>query len=106
MGYIYNLFLITMYSAPRKIRGFTLIELIVVIAIVAVLSTVGFTSYVGYIKDANDLKRLSDITLIKSQLEIYKKNHGLLYPTGSGSTGIMSGSTNIAAQYLFDVFLA
>lgn len=95
-----------MYSAPRKNSGFTLVELIVVIGIVAILSTIGFTSYVSYIKDANDLKRLSDVTLIKSQLEIYKKNHGLLYPTGSGSTGIMSGTTNIAQQYLFDTFLA
>lgn len=95
-----------MYPARTKNPGFTLIELIVVIAIVAVLSTIGFTSYVSYIKDANDLKRISDVTLIKSQLEIYKKNHGLLYPSGSGSTGIMSGTTNIAQEYLFDTYLA
>lgn len=95
-----------MYLAPTKNRGFTLVELVVVVTIVMILSAVGFVSYVSYIKDANDLKRLSDITLIKSQLEVYKKNHGLLYPMGSGSTQIMSGATIVAQQYLFDTFLA
>lgn len=65
----------------RTSGAFTLVELIVVISILVILSTIGFMSYSSYIGGANDLKRLSDITLIKSQLEIYKKNHSLLYPT-------------------------
>lgn len=90
----------------RSRSGFTLVELIVVLAIVSVLATLGFVSYVSYIKDGNDFKRISDVTMIKSQLEIYKKNHSLLYPSGSGATQINSGATFIAQQYLFDDFLA
>ncbi|MDD2916548.1 MAG: type II secretion system protein [Candidatus Gracilibacteria bacterium] len=90
----------------KNSRGFTLVELIVVITILVVLSTIGFVNYISYTQDANDLKRLSDIMLIRSQLETYKKNHSLLYPLGSVSTQIMSGATTIAKQSFFDSLLA
>lgn len=86
--------------------GFTLVELIIVLTIAIILATLGFVNYISYLRDGNDFKRISDITMIKSQLEIYKKNHSLLYPAGSGSTAIMSGSTVIAEQSFFDTYLA
>lgn len=89
-------------TQSNNVRAFTLVELIVVIAIVSVLSTVGFLTYSGYIKNGNDFKRLSDVAMIKTSLESYRKTNGLVYPTGSAATQIVDGSNPLASQYLFD----
>lgn len=39
---------------PRKVHGFTLVELIVVITILAILATIGFLALSGYSQDAKD----------------------------------------------------
>lgn len=82
--------------------AFTLVEMIVAVALLAVVSTLGFVSFSSYVADGKDFKRISDVAIVKSQLEIYKKNHAMTYPTGSGYTSIMSGAVTVARQYLLD----
>lgn len=41
-------------KGARKLKGFTLVELIVVITILAILATVGFLALSGYTQDAKD----------------------------------------------------
>jgi len=64
-------------------KGFTLIELLVVISIIGVLSTIAMTSLNGAKAKARDAKRLSDITQIKTALDIYYADHGHYPSTGS-----------------------
>ena len=52
--------------------GFTLIELIVVITILAILGTIAFIALQGYSKSARDTVRVSDISRIKTSLELFK----------------------------------
>ena len=51
---------------------FTLLELIVVITILAILGTIAFIAMQGYSKTARDSKRISDVSRIKTSLELFK----------------------------------
>ena len=56
----------------RGILWFTLLELIVVITILAILWTIAFIAMQGYSKTARDSKRISDVSRIKTSLELFK----------------------------------
>lgn len=52
------------------LEGFTLVELLVVIAIIAILAAVGITIYSGILSRARDADRLSDMSEIRSAIQI------------------------------------
>lgn len=54
-----------------KNRGFTLVELLVVIFIIAILSTIGFVMYGTVQKSARIAKRIEDLKVIQTALELY-----------------------------------
>ena len=54
-----------------KIKGFTLVELIIVITILVILATIAFISYDWYTTDSRDASRLSTLKNIKDGLEKY-----------------------------------
>ncbi len=41
-----------MIAKPRRIAGFTLIELMIVLAVIAILATLAYPSYLGYVQRA------------------------------------------------------
>lgn len=55
----------------QKIRAFTLVELIVVITILAILWTIAFITLNWYSKQARDSSRISDLSTIKTSLELF-----------------------------------
>ncbi len=54
----------------QKLKGFTLVELIVVITILSVLATVAFISFQGYTSSSKDSVRLTDMKNIAKSFEI------------------------------------
>ena len=52
----------------KSIKGFTLVELIVVITILAILWTLAFISLQWYSRDSRDSARISDLALMKKSL--------------------------------------
>lgn len=56
----------------QKNRAFTLVELIVVITILAILWTIAFISFQWYSKDARDSTRISDMSSLKSTIELFE----------------------------------
>jgi len=55
----------------QNIKGFTLVELLVVITIIAILSVVAYTAIGGQTVQARDAKRKQDLSTMQSALELY-----------------------------------
>ncbi|MEI6304599.1 MAG: prepilin-type N-terminal cleavage/methylation domain-containing protein [Candidatus Taylorbacteria bacterium] len=68
---------------PRSIRGFTLIEMLVVIAIIGILTGIIVTNLSGAKGKARDAKRVSDLSHIQLALQLYFDRCGR-YPEPDG----------------------
>ena len=55
-----------------RLRGFTLVELVVVITILAILGTIGFLSIQGYSASARDGSRISNLSNLQKGLTLWK----------------------------------
>ncbi|RJR30417.1 type II secretion system protein [Candidatus Microgenomates bacterium] len=64
----------------KKIRGFTLVELIIVMAVIGVLGSLVIIKLVGSEASARDTKRKSDLRQYQNALEVYANDNGGLYP--------------------------
>ena len=83
-----------------KKQGFTLVELIVVITILAILWTIAFISLQWYSKSARDSARVSDMSRIKTSLELFKIDWAK-YPEPTESVSITYNSTEAWTQWTF-----
>lgn len=55
----------------KKIKGFTLVELIIVITILAILATIAFVSFQSYTSDSRDATRISNLTWLQKWLDAF-----------------------------------
>lgn len=88
-----------MRGRRELVRGFTLVELLVVIAVMSILVALGFSSFTTARVKARDATRKSDLYNIRATLEIFYTDLGL-YPASSVSNQIMGGGnpcTEVAA---------
>ncbi|OGC61259.1 hypothetical protein A2890_02230 [candidate division WWE3 bacterium RIFCSPLOWO2_01_FULL_53_14] len=67
-----------------KKLGFTLLELLVVITIIGLLASVGLASFTRAQARARDAKRQSDITSVRTALEIFYAENNVYPDTGGG----------------------
>ncbi len=80
----------------RRIRGFTLIEILVVLAIIAILVALILANFNTSRRKARDAQRQSDLTQIQLSIEQYYDDYSL-YPTcvatggDPSNTGFLSG---------------
>ena len=84
----------------QKIKAFTLVELIVVITILAILGTIAFISLSWYSTSARDSTRISDISSMKSSLELYELDAGN-YPLATNGVNITYSGTIVWNQWTF-----
>ena len=66
-----------------KLRGFTLIEILVVISIIGILATVGLANFMPSLAKGRDAQRLDDARKVIAALEQYKADYGT-YPVVVG----------------------
>nr|MDD3720348.1 prepilin-type N-terminal cleavage/methylation domain-containing protein [Candidatus Gracilibacteria bacterium] len=78
-------------------KAFTLVELIVVVTILAILGTIAFISFQSYTKNARDGKRISDLSNIKKNLELFIIEKGF-YPTPDGGVNITYSGAIVRTQ--------
>jgi general secretion pathway protein G len=70
-------------QAPRKSRGFSLLELLVAMMIIAVLGTLGFSQYRKHSAQARYLKAQDDLKIVAEGLDQYYLKHGYFPDLGS-----------------------
>ncbi|MGB9191859.1 type IV pilin protein [Acinetobacter sp.] len=60
----------------KNIKGFTLIELMIVVAVLAILAAIAYPSYQGYVKKKNRAETQSTMMEIAQKLQSYKLANG------------------------------
>ncbi|WP_223670687.1 type II secretion system major pseudopilin GspG [Kangiella shandongensis] len=68
------------YKMHKRVKGFTLTEILIALAIVAIMGTVVTLSLIGNVNKANLEKLKGDINTLKTALTSYKVDNGT-YPT-------------------------
>lgn len=64
-----------------NLRGFTIIELLVVIVIISVLSAFVIVPFTGAQKQSRDARRKSDVGQYRTALEQFANNNAMAYPS-------------------------
>ena len=83
-------------------KGFTLIELLVVIGIIAVLTGLITFNFNSARARARDVQRKNDMKAVQQALEIYRQDHGQLYPptdTWDGFMATLKGNNVISTSF-------
>lgn len=70
------------FGAPRRLGGFTLVEMVLVMAIIAVLVGMGIYSLVGVVEGAEEGRVDTDLQALETTLIRYKTKAGT-YPSES-----------------------
>jgi len=78
-------------------KGFTLIELLIVVAIIGLLATIGMVSMTSARAKARDSKRLSDLSQIRSGMELVFNDEGTYALTTDGTTPMAVGGLTTTA---------
>ena len=84
----------------KQKQAFTLVELIVVITILAILWTIAFISLQWYSRDSRDSVRISDMSSIKTTLELFHLWAGK-YPLTTDGTPVLYSWTEAWTQGSF-----
>lgn len=75
-----------MSNKIKKIRAFTLIEILVVATIIAVLVTVTAVSFANAQKNSRNSKRKTDLETVRQALVLYRQDNGSYGNVGATST--------------------
>lgn len=84
-----------------KLKGFTLIELIVVMAIIAVLVLLAAPRFLGYTKDADIVAMQQDVKVLSDTVEIYQVNEDA-WPVIEGADSTYIGYGGLGNIYPLD----
>jgi type II secretion system protein G len=91
----------------KVMRGFTLIEMIVVLALISVIATVvlGAVNPIGQLQKSNDAHRKADLESLQHALELYYQDKNT-YPPSSANFQIMSGATTVTWGSAWQPYMA
>jgi len=84
----------------QRRKGFTLVEILIVVVILGILAAIVIPQFTNASESAKASSLLSQLSTLRSQLELYKVQHKDEYPTGDGTPSgtwdwsKMTGKTN------------
>jgi general secretion pathway protein G len=75
-------------------RGFTLVEILIVVIILGILAAIVIPQFTNASNDARANSVQSTLQTIRSQIELFKIQHGDTPPVAAGMWSIMTGKSN------------
>ncbi len=72
-----------MQQIKQSVRGFSLLEMLVVTAIIGLLASTMVFSYSQFVRQSHDARRKTDLENIRAALEQYRSNNNQYPATGS-----------------------
>src|SRR4051812_4646840 len=94
-----------MNNLPRKHRGFTLIEILIVVAIVAILAAIAFPSYQNYLRKGRRADAQTFIMDVANREQQYLLD-ARAYATGSGALTSLGVTTPSSVSTYYTVSVA
>jgi general secretion pathway protein G len=76
---------------PMHAKGFTLVELMIVVAILGILGAVVMPVYQGHASEAKVSAAKSNLHAMRSQIQLYKMQHGGVPPGYAFGAGVTEG---------------
>src|SRR4051812_8663558 len=91
--------------APRnlkleRVRGFTLVELLIVVIILAILAAIVVPQFNNSSQDAKEAALDQNLSSIRTAIELYRAQHNGAYPgalTGVPAAGCAAGTKGVGA---------
>jgi type IV pilus assembly protein PilE len=88
----------------KRLRGFTLIEILVTVAILAIVASLAYPSFIGAIRKSRRSEAIEFITRIQQAQERWRANNSS-YTTNLGTTGLNVPTTTPNGYYTLSVTL-
>jgi general secretion pathway protein G len=83
-----------MIALKKNVKGFTIVELLIVIVVIGILAALVITTYNGIQQKARDTERKTDVNAVHGQVEAYNAQNGK-YPTLANVNDATFRSTNM-----------
>lgn len=74
------------YYLKRMIRGFTIVELLIVVATITVLATIALVVYNGIQRSAQDITLKDSLKGVETRIEAYAAKNNGMYPATTANT--------------------
>ena len=84
----------------RKRHGFTLVEVLIVVVILGILAATVLPQFTAASSDAKESALVSNLTTLRSQIQLYRFQHNSIYPAQGATTevaftNVMLGRTDV-----------
>ncbi|HOI54076.1 MAG TPA: prepilin-type N-terminal cleavage/methylation domain-containing protein [Phycisphaerae bacterium] len=82
----------------RTKQAFTLIEILIVVIILGILAAVVIPQFSEASNDTRVSSVMTDVKLLRSQIQLYKAQHNEVYPTTWGPSGQLDMYTDVSGN--------
>jgi type IV pilus assembly protein PilE len=87
----------------KRLRGFTLIEVMITVAILAIVASLAYPSFIGAIRKSRRSEAFDGITRIQQAQERWRANHSSYTTDTSNATGLGVSTTTPNGYYTLAV---